>query len=131
MVITCALLYNLLLLTLTIVYLFITSLTNAYIEINTSYLEVGRQSQPPQPRPAVPIRPPSFHQPKAVGSANNKNPYWMLLLCKLDIASGPDGAVDVSKLPDPERLNTPIVDYQFELERKVLNQEKPNGTVKA
>lgn len=84
--------------------------------INTSYLEIGRQNGG---APAIPARP----QARPIGHNNPaKNPYWMLLLCRLRISSGPGGAVDISNVPDPSRLNLRKVEYSFGLENTVLRE---------
>mmetsp|Transcript_3378 Transcript_3378/g.4015 ORF Transcript_3378/g.4015 Transcript_3378/m.4015 type:complete len:342 (-) Transcript_3378:1105-2130(-) len=109
---------------------------NSTQPLNTSYLNVGKQS----PNSAHPNFPPVSGRPNPpngklyAGQTSNgagpnaasnmyKNPYWMLLQCKIATGTGPEGAVFVGNVPNPASMKWTVPEYQFIVEKKVLEKE--------
>mmetsp|Transcript_10450 Transcript_10450/g.8049 ORF Transcript_10450/g.8049 Transcript_10450/m.8049 type:complete len:196 (-) Transcript_10450:22-609(-) len=94
--------------------------------LNSAYLNIGRQNQGNDV--AQHNNNNNNNANSATRSSNTnsnlyKNPYWMLLLCKLETASGPDGAVFLGNVPNPATMDWWQVDYAFTLEKEVLEKD--------
>lgn len=84
------------------------------------------QSYSQHPPPVMPTMSNGFGSSHATGHSHQKNPYWILQSCKLKVNADPSFTKSsvTSNVPDPRRIEFPNVEYNFELERKVLSAAK-------